>query len=103
MLLTVARVIQGFGAAGIMSVNVALVRFTYPTRQLGRGIGINALVVAVSAAVGPTFAAGILAVGTWPWLFAVNIPFGIVALADWVALPAAHAPAVIPSTGGARD
>ncbi|MES2255033.1 MAG: MFS transporter [Pseudomonadota bacterium] len=80
VLLTAARVVQGFGAAGIMSVNAALVRFTYPRSQLGRGIGINALVVAVSAAVGPTLAAGILSVGTWPWLFAVNIPVGIAAV-----------------------
>ncbi len=80
MLLTAARIVQGFGAAGIMSVNAALVRFTYPRKQLGHGIGINALVVAVSAAVGPTLAAGILSVGTWPWLFAVNIPVGIAAV-----------------------
>ncbi|HEX4118078.1 MAG TPA: MFS transporter [Rhizomicrobium sp.] len=79
LLLTASRVLQGFGAAGIMSVNAALVRFTYPRAQLGHGIGINALVVAVSAAVGPTLAAGILSVGNWPWLFAVNIPFGIAA------------------------
>ena len=79
VLLTIARVIQGFGAAGIMSVNTALVRFTYPQKYLGRGIGINAFVVAVAAAVGPTLAAAILAVGNWPWLFAINIPFGIAA------------------------
>src|SRR6478735_2189224 len=79
-LLTVARIIQGFGAAGIMSVNSALVRFTYPRSQLGRGIGINALVVAFSAAVGPTLAAGILAFGSWPWLFAINVPLGVVTL-----------------------
>jgi len=81
VLLILARVVQGFGAAGIMSVNAALVRFTYPHRMLGRAIGINAMVVAVSAAVGPTLAAGILATATWPYLFAVNIPFGIAALA----------------------
>src|ERR1700729_609951 len=63
VLLTLARIVQGFGAAGIMSVNAALVRFTYPRKQLGHGIGINALVVAVSAAVGPTLAAGILSGG----------------------------------------
>src|SRR6201987_3522483 len=80
VLLTIARVVQGFGAAGIMSVNTALVRFIYPHRMLGRGIGINALVVAVSAAVGPTLAAGILATATWPYLFAINIPFGIAAM-----------------------
>ncbi|WGS23583.1 MULTISPECIES: MFS transporter [unclassified Bradyrhizobium] len=87
-LLTVARVMQGFGAAGILSVNSALVRFTYPSALLGRGIGVNALVVAVSAAVGPTVASIILAVGTWPYLFAINIPLGIATLAlGWYYLP----------------
>jgi DHA2 family multidrug resistance protein-like MFS transporter len=88
LLLTLARIVQGFGAAGIMAVNMALVRYIYPRDLLGRGIGINAMVVAVSAAVGPTVAAAILAVGTWPYLFAVNIPLGIAALAiGWRCLP----------------
>jgi MFS transporter, DHA2 family, multidrug resistance protein len=81
LLLTVARILQGFGAAGIMSVNAALVRFTYPRELLGRGIGLNAVVVAISAAVGPTIASGILAIGSWPYLFAINVPIGFVALA----------------------
>jgi MFS transporter, DHA2 family, multidrug resistance protein len=88
LLLTLARIAQGFGAAGIMSVNAALVRFTYPRTMLGRGIGLNALVVAVSAAVGPTLAAAILAAGTWPMLFAINIPFGLIAIGlGWHCLP----------------
>jgi DHA2 family multidrug resistance protein-like MFS transporter len=88
LLLTLARILQGFGAAGIMSVNMALVRYIYPRDLLGRGIGINAMVVAVSAAVGPTVAAAILTVGTWPYLFAINIPLGIAALAiGWRCLP----------------
>jgi MFS transporter, DHA2 family, multidrug resistance protein len=88
LLLTVARIVQGFGAAGILSVNAALVRFTYPRALLGRGIGVNALVVAVSAAVGPTVASAILAVGTWPYLFAINVPLGVVTLAlGWRYLP----------------
>ncbi len=79
--LSAARVVQGIGAAGIMSVNAALVRFIYPSRLLGRGIGIIALVVAVSAAAGPTVAAAILSIASWPWLFAVNVPIGIATLA----------------------
>ena len=78
--LTVARVLQGFGAAGIMSVNTALIRFIYPHRLLGRGLGINTLVVAISAAAGPAIAGLILSVAAWPWLFAVNVPIGIAAL-----------------------
>jgi MFS transporter, DHA2 family, multidrug resistance protein len=75
--LEIARAIQGFGAAGIMSENGALVRFTYPPNMLGRGLGLNALVASCAAALGPTVAAGILAVGPWEWLFAVNVPIGI--------------------------
>lgn len=51
-----------------------------PVPFLARGMGINALVVSVSAAAGPTVAAAILSVANWPWLFAINIPIGIAAL-----------------------
>ncbi len=78
--LTAARVLQGVGAAGIMSVNTALIRFIYPARKLGKGVGLNALTVAVSTALGPTVAAGILSVASWQWLFAINVPLGGVAL-----------------------
>src|SRR6476659_6441724 len=67
-------------AADLMSVNTALVRFTYPRRQLGRGIALVSFVVAVSSAAGPSVAAAILAVASWPWLFAINVPIGIVTL-----------------------
>lgn len=63
-----------------MSVNTALVRMIYPPAQLGRGVSINAMVVAVSSAVGPTVASGVLAVASWPWLFAINVPIGIAAI-----------------------
>ncbi|HEY1720982.1 MAG TPA: MFS transporter [Magnetospirillaceae bacterium] len=76
--LAIARVVQGLGASALMSVNSALIRFIYPRAHLGRGIGINAVVVAASAAVGPTVASGILAIGAWQWLFAINIPIGAV-------------------------
>ncbi len=77
--LSIARVVQGLGAAGIMSVNAALVRFTYPHHLLGRAIGINAFAVAIAAAIGPTIASAVLAVAPWPWLFGINGPIGIAA------------------------
>jgi DHA2 family multidrug resistance protein-like MFS transporter len=78
--LTAARVLQGVGAAGIMSVNTALIRFIYPARHLGRGVGMNALVVGSFTAVGPTVAAGVLSVASWQWLFAINVPLGLIAI-----------------------
>jgi DHA2 family multidrug resistance protein-like MFS transporter len=79
--LTAARVLQGLGAGGIMSINAALVRFTYPKKFLGRAMGLNALVISVAAAIGPTVAAAILAKASWEWLFAINVPIGLVAIA----------------------
>src|SRR5271168_3260339 len=79
--LMVARTLQGLGASGIMSVNTALIRFVYPSRILSRGFGHNAMVVATAMTFGPSIASAILAFGPWPWLFAINIPFGLTALA----------------------
>lgn len=77
--LVIARGLQGFSAAAITSVNTALLRIVFPARLLPRGMGINGLIIAVAAAAGPTVAAGILAVANWPWLFAINVPIGVVA------------------------
>lgn len=80
-MLAVARGLQGVGASGIMGVNAALVRFIYPPERLGRGVGLNALVVGIGFAVGPSVASLILSVASWPWLFGINVPLGLIALA----------------------
>ena len=92
--LTAARVFQGLGASAIMSINPALLRFVFPQRLLGRGLGLNAMVVAAGSVIGPTVASAILSVATWPWLFAVNVPLGALAIAI--------AFAALPRTDGSR-
>ncbi|EDW1583392.1 MFS transporter [Salmonella enterica] len=77
-MLTLARIAQG--CAALMSVNTALIRLIYPQRHLGRGMGINSFIVAVSSAAGPTIAAAILSISSWKWLFLINVPLGIIAL-----------------------
>jgi DHA2 family multidrug resistance protein-like MFS transporter len=93
--LSLSRALQGFGGAGLMSVNTALVRYIFPRAQLGRAMGFNAMIVATSSALGPSVAAAILSVASWPWLFLVNVPFGLLALALTGSLPA-------PRRGGHR-
>ena len=75
--LVVSRVVQGIGAAMLMSVNTSMVKLIYPKRHLGKGVGLNATVVAIASVTGPTLSAAILAVAPWPWLFAINVPVGI--------------------------
>jgi DHA2 family multidrug resistance protein-like MFS transporter len=94
--LTAARAFQGLGAGAIMSINAALVRFTYPHRLLGRGIGYNAVVVSVTSAIGPSVASAILVRASWQWLFAVNVPIGlgalVLAMRALPLTPASHKP-----------
>lgn len=80
MMLTLARISQGLGAAAITSVNTALLRIIYPRRHIGRGMGLNGLIVAFSLAAGPVLASIILSFAEWNWLFAVNVPIGLTAI-----------------------
>lgn len=82
-MLAASRAVQGLGAAGMMAVNAALVRLTYPSSFLGRGMALNSLVVATSSVAGPSIAAVILSVASWPWLFVVQFPLGLLLM--WIA------------------
>ncbi|OSZ76665.1 MFS transporter [Hydrogenophaga sp. IBVHS1] len=96
-MLATARGLQGLGAAGVLSVNTALVRLVYPSVRLGRGMALNSMVVATSAMAGPSVAAAILSVASWPWLFALNLPLGLLTI--WLgrrALPANPLHAAMP-------
>ena len=86
--LAAARAVQGLGAAGMVGINGALLRFIYPQARLGRGIALVGMMVAAGAAAGPTLAGAILSVAAWPTLFLVNIPLGLFCLAlAWRTLP----------------
>jgi len=78
--LAAARFVQGIGGAGVLGVTNAMLRGIYPQRELARGIGYNTMIVALSLGIGPTVASLILAVASWPWLFAINVPIGIFTL-----------------------
>ena len=75
--LALFRALQGVGAAGVMSVNLALVHRIFPPQQLGRGAGMNALVVGMGYSLGPTVASLLLSVLPWPWLFGLQAPLGV--------------------------
>lgn len=79
--LIAARFVQGISGSAIMSVQPALVRAIYPRNMLGRGLGFNTTVVATSLAAGPSLGAALLQLWSWPILFAVYIPLGIISFA----------------------
>lgn len=78
--LIAARLVQGMGSACLAAIGPAVIRDIYPRRLIGSGLAMIALCVAAGGALGPTIAALILSIATWPWLFLVNVPLGVVAV-----------------------
>jgi EmrB/QacA subfamily drug resistance transporter len=79
--LIAARVVQGTGAALMNPATLSIIAATFPPRQRGTAIGIWAGVSALALAIGP-LVGGLLTdhVG-WEWIFFVNIPVGMLAIA----------------------
>ncbi|MCU1597100.1 MAG: hypothetical protein JWQ47_839 [Glaciihabitans sp.] len=77
--LLTGRIIQGIAAAMIFAVTIPLYRHLFPPERLGFILGINAMVVAIGISAGPTLGGLILDNLSWPWLFLINVPIGVVA------------------------
>lgn len=85
--LNLSRVCQGVGAATLMCMFGGMVRNIYPRRHLGRGISLNATVVALMSVLGPSIGALIVSVASWRWIFAVNVPVSLLLLRGIRTLP----------------
>ena len=91
-LLTAMRVLQGIGGAATLSIAPALLRSVFPGRLLGRILGLHALLIASSSAIGPVLGGTIVDALGWQWLFAINVIPGAVALwLAWRSLPQKNA------------
>jgi len=80
LLLILARLFQGIGGALIFSVNVAMITSTFPSRERGLALGLNAVVISLGVAAGPTIGGIITQFLTWRWIFYVNVPICILVL-----------------------
>lgn len=86
--LVISRVIQGFGAALIMANSQAMVRLLFPDQERGKALGVNAIVISLGTLAGPAIGGLLLQWMSWPVLFLINLPFGIVAVYfAWKAFP----------------
>lgn len=79
-ILLVTRVIQGLGAAMMVSVSMGLVATIFPQAERGRAMGINALMVGLGSVTGPTVGGLVLSIGTWHSIFLLGVPFGLATL-----------------------
>jgi EmrB/QacA subfamily drug resistance transporter len=75
-----ARVLQALGAAFMIPTSLGLLLPEYPLEKRGAAVGIWAAVGGVAAAAGPPLG-GLLVQAGWRWVFIVNVPFALGALA----------------------
>jgi EmrB/QacA subfamily drug resistance transporter len=80
--LNVSRAIQGIGAAAMFAVSLALVAQEFPAgRERGTAMGVYGATIGVAVAVGP-LVGGVITSGLgWRWVFFLNVPIGIAAIA----------------------
>jgi EmrB/QacA subfamily drug resistance transporter len=79
-LLTAARVLQGLGGGGLMTLSQALVGETIPPRERGRYQGYLAAVAVSSSTFGPVAGGYLTQAFGWRSIFLVNIPLGLAAV-----------------------
>ena len=78
--LVAARVVQAVGAAVLLPTSLAFVLREFPADRRAAAIGVWAAVGGVAAALGPPLG-GLLVEVSWRWIFLVNVPVGLAAVA----------------------
>jgi EmrB/QacA subfamily drug resistance transporter len=85
--LTAARVLQGFGGGGLMTLSQALVGESVPPRERGRYQGYLASIFMVSSTFGPVAGGWLTQHFGWQSVFLINVPLGVVAAVLATRLP----------------
>jgi EmrB/QacA subfamily drug resistance transporter len=80
-MLIAARVVQGAGAALMNPATLSIIAATFAPRERGMAIGIWAGVSALALAIGPLVGGLLTEHLSWHWIFFVNVPVGVVAIA----------------------
>jgi DHA2 family multidrug resistance protein len=75
--MVVFRILQGIGGGTLVPVAQAILRETLPPEERGRAMGIYGFGVVLGPAVGPTLGGWLTDNYSWPWIFYINVPIGI--------------------------
>ncbi len=74
------RALQGLGAGSLQPTQQAILRQTFPAKEQGMAMAMFAMVIMIGPAVGPTLGGWIVDNYSWPWIFYINLPIGLVGI-----------------------
>ena len=76
-LLVIFRIVQGIGGGVLMTVSQAILRETFPPEEQGVAMGVFGMGVVLAPALGPTLGGWLTDQWSWPWIFYINVPVGV--------------------------
>ena len=78
LLLIVARILQGVGAALLMPGSLAMIQGAFVVEDRGRAIGAWSGLAGISTAIGPFVGGWLIEYASWRWIFLINVPLAAV-------------------------
>jgi DHA2 family multidrug resistance protein len=79
-MLVLWRIVQGFGGGALQPTQQAILRQTFPPSEQGMAMAVFSMVIMVGPAVGPVLGGWITDNYSWPWIFFVNLPVGVLGI-----------------------
>lgn len=79
-MMIIARILQGFGGGGLLPVAQAVLLESFKPKERGRAMAVFGLVIVVAPIIGPVLGGWITDNYSWPWIFFINVPFGILTI-----------------------
>ncbi len=76
--MVIFRVIQGMGGGALIPVSQAILRETFPPEEQGMAMGLYGFGVVLGPAFGPTLGGWLTDHYSWPWIFYINVPIGVI-------------------------
>jgi DHA2 family multidrug resistance protein len=76
--MVVFRIIQGIGGGALIPISQSILRETYPPKEQAMAMGIYGMGIVLGPALGPTLGGWLTDNYSWPWIFYINVPIGII-------------------------
>ncbi len=74
------RIIQGFGGGALQPTQQAILRQTFPPQEQGMAMALFSMVIMIGPAIGPVLGGYITDNFSWPWIFYINLPVGVLGI-----------------------